>query len=155
MVNPELAEVEEALSLVDRVQFHGDESPEFCQRFGRRAIKAFRVATPSDLEGLKAFEGKVGAFLLDSYRRGQRGGTGQVFPWTYLHGQVFAEPVFLAGGLTPENVAEAAALPQIAGLDVSSGIEKQPGVKDPVLMERFFSALGEATPARGPIRRQI
>ena len=80
----------------------------------------------------------MGAFLLDSFKEGVAGGTGETFPWAYLRDRTFPRPTFLAGGLNPENVADADSLAQIAGVDVSSGLEASPGVKNPELMRDFF-----------------
>jgi phosphoribosylanthranilate isomerase len=133
----------QARTCIQTVQFHGDESPEFCQRFGRRIIKAFQV---KDKESLKAMAHyRVGAFLLDSYREGMRGGTGVAFDW---HLAVVAKTfgkVILAGGLTPENVAEAVKLVQPYGVDVTGGVEKEKGVKDHAMMKKFITEVRRAS----------
>ena len=143
MVNPSQPEVDRALTLVDRVQLHGQEPPEFCRRYGRRAWKALRVRQPADLEDLEDYS-DVGAFLLDSFMEGVAGGTGQTFPWSYLNGCRFARTTFLAGGLDPGNVADAFRVPSIQGLDVASGVEAAPGQKDPAKMREFFAAFKNA-----------
>jgi phosphoribosylanthranilate isomerase len=140
MVNPSQPEVDRVLTLVDRVQLHGQEPPDFCRRYGRRAWKALRVRRPADLEDLEAYS-DVGAFLLDSFMEGVAGGTGQTFPWSYLNGRRFARTTFLAGGLDPGNVADALRVPSIQGLDIASGVEAAPGQKDPAKMREFFAAL--------------
>lgn len=134
-------QVDSLLEVVDRVQFHGSESPEFCARYRRRGIKAFRIRQASDLNDLKAYEGKVGAFLLDAFKQGMAGGTGHTFPWEYLRGAELDTPTFLAGGLNPDNVTEALRVGEVAGLDVSSGLEHRPGEKDPKLVRQFFSRI--------------
>ncbi len=116
------------LTCIQAVQLHGDESPEFCQRFGGRVIKAFQVKDKESLKSMAHY--RVGAFLLDSYRDGVRGGTGVTFDW---HLAVVAKTfgkIILAGGLTPENVAEAVKLVQPYGVDVAGGVEKEKGIKD-------------------------
>jgi phosphoribosylanthranilate isomerase len=138
-VNPSRKLADRLLEVADRIQFHGDESPDFCARYGRRSIKAFRIRSVADLERVEAYEKSVGAYLLDSFKEGQAGGTGESFCWGYLEGREFSLPTFLAGGLNPKNAADAHRLPQIAGVDVSSGLEKSPGVKDPKLMQEFFA----------------
>ncbi len=140
MVDPQPTQVDRALSLVDRVQLHGSESPEFCARYGRRVWKALRIRQSGDLEAVDSYAGRVGAFLLDSYQDGVAGGTGRTFPWSYLQGRDFPAPTFLAGGLTSANVADARQLPSLHGLDVASGVEAEPGRKDPDKLRQFFAA---------------
>lgn len=133
----------QAKTCVQTVQFHGDESPEFCQRFGNRVIKAFQV---KDKESLKAMAHyRVGAFLLDSYREGMRGGTGTTFDW---HLAVVAKTfgkVILAGGLTPDNVVEAVKLVQPYGVDVAGGVEKEKGIKDHAKIKKFITEVRRAS----------
>ena len=128
---------------IQAVQFHGDESPEFCQRFGGRVIKAFQVKDKESLQNMAHY--RVGAFLLDSYRDGVRGGTGVAFDW---HLAVVAKTfgkVILAGGLTPENVAEAVKLVQPYGVDVAGGVEKEKGVKDHAKLKKFITEVRRAS----------
>jgi phosphoribosylanthranilate isomerase len=139
VVNPSRDLADKVLEVTDRIQFHGDEPPEFCARYGRRGIKAFRIRAVVDLERVAAYDKSVGAFLLDSFKEGQAGGTGETFCWEYLRGREFSLPTFLAGGLNPTNASDAHRLPQITGVDVSSGLEQSPGVKDPKLMQEFFT----------------
>jgi len=125
---------------LDALQFHGDETPEFCARFAGRVIKAFRVRDEESLKGLSAYP--VGAWLLDSYVPDQRGGTGALFNWDLaLEAKTAGRPVILAGGLTPENVAEAVRRVQPYAVDVSSGVESSPGRKDPAKMRAFIQAV--------------
>ena len=138
VVNPSVEECDRLLGIVDRIQFHGDESPDFCARYGRRGIKAFRIRAVVDLERVEEYRGSVGAYLLDSFKEGLAGGTGETFCWEYLRGKEFSLPTFLAGGLNPTNATEAHKLPQITGVDVSSGLEQAPGIKDSELMREFF-----------------
>lgn len=128
---------------IQAVQFHGDESPEFCQRFGGRVIKAFQVKDKESLQNMAHY--RVGAFLLDSYRDDVRGGTGVAFDW---HLAVVAKTfgkVILAGGLTPENVAEAVKLVQPYGVDVAGGVEKEKGVKDHAKLKKFITEVRRAS----------
>lgn len=141
-VNPSTDEVDRLLEIVDRVQFHGRESPEFCRRYGRRAIKAFRVRDRSDLDLVESYQNAVGAFLLDSYKKGIAGGTGHAFTWDLLLGCRFGLPTFLAGGLEVGNLAQAWKVDNVSGFDLSSGLESAPGVKDLDKMEHFFAHLG-------------
>ncbi|MEI6632869.1 MAG: phosphoribosylanthranilate isomerase [Chlamydiota bacterium] len=119
------------------IQFHGDEGPEECAEFGGRAIKAVRVKDSDSLRGLDRY--RVGAILLDSHVPGARGGTGIVFSWELAAALPTATPVILSGGLTVENVARAIAAATPYAVDVSSGVESEPGRKDPALMEEFVS----------------
>ena len=127
------------------LQFHGDERPEFCERFATRVIKAFQV---SDKESLKhVVHYHVSALLLDSYQEGARGGTGVTFDW---HLAVVAKTfgrVILAGGLTPKNVAEAVKLVQPYGVDVAGGVEKEKGIKDHAKMKKFITEVRKAARA--------
>ena len=127
----------QALTCFQTIQLHGDESPEFCQRFGARVIKAFQVKDKESIKHMAQYH--VGAFLLDSYRDGQRGGTGTAFDW---HLAVVAKTfgrVILAGGLTPENVAEAVKLVQPYGVDVAGGVEREKGIKDHAKLKKFIT----------------
>jgi phosphoribosylanthranilate isomerase len=128
---------------IQAVQLHGDESPEFCQRFGGRVIKAFQIKDKESLKTMAHFH--VGAFLLDSYKEGVRGGTGTTFDW---HLAVVAKTfgkVILAGGLTPENVAEAVKLVQPYGVDVTGGVERDKGIKDHAKIKKFISEVRRAS----------
>ncbi len=125
------------LTCLQAVQLQGDESPEFCQRFGERVIKAFQIKNKESLKNMAHYH--VGAFLLDSYKDGMHGGTGETFDW---HLAVVAKTfgrVILAGGLTPDNVAEAVKLVQPYGVDVASGVEKEKGIKDHGKMKKFIT----------------
>lgn len=125
---------------LDALQFHGDETPAYCARFGPTpVIKAFRVADQSSLAALPSFA--VSAWLLDSYVAGQLGGTGERFNWNLaVEARSLGRPVILAGGLTPENVAEAVQQVAPYAVDVSSGVESAPGRKDPAKLRAFIAA---------------
>ena len=136
-----IREIQE-MTCLQALQFHGDETPEFCQRFGNRVIKAFQVKDKESLKNMGHY--RVSAYLLDSYRDGMRGGTGTTFDW---HLAVVAKTfgrVILAGGLNPENIAEAVKLVQPYGVDVAGGVERDKGVKDHVKMRRFISEVRRA-----------
>ena len=118
------------------VQLHGDEGPETAAEVGSKVIKAVRVKGPEDIGGLDAF--KVSAFLLDTYKEGTRGGTGETFDWDLA---VRAKPlghVILSGGLTPENVADAIGRVSPYAVDVGSGVEAEPGRKDHGKIKKFM-----------------
>ena len=121
------------------VQFHGDESPEDCNRFGVMTLKAFRMKGRETLEEMDAFPSD--AFLLDAYVKGELGGTGAKFNWDLaLEAQKLGRPIFLAGGLTAENVADAVEKVEPFGVDVSSGVEVAPGKKCVDKMRAFVAA---------------
>jgi phosphoribosylanthranilate isomerase len=120
-------------------QFHGDETPEYCAQFPVMTIKAFRVR---DAESLKALEDyQTDAFLLDAHTPVKLGGTGMSFNWDLaIEAQKLGRPIFLAGGLTPENVAEAVRRVRPYAVDVSSGVEASPGKKDHQKLAAFIKA---------------
>lgn len=121
------------------LQFHGDEPPEFCTQFGLMSMKAFRVRDTVSLPELSKY--RTDAWLLDAYVSDTFGGTGEKFNWTLaLEAQKPGKPVFLAGGLTPENVAAAIRQVQPFGVDVSSGVESSPGRKDHAKVRAFIKA---------------
>lgn len=142
MVNPCHEDVEQALNMVDRVQFHGSEPPDFCRRYGSRGIKAFRIRATEDLEAVPSYDGTVGGYLFDSFVKGVAGGTGHSFPWAHLHDRTFAHPALLAGGINASNVAKALTVEAVCGIDVSSGVESSPGLKDPTKVRELFRAAG-------------
>lgn len=122
---------------LDTLQFHGKESPEYCRGFvGRRIVKAFRMQNPASLQALENYRGM--AWLLDSYVAGAFGGTGQTFNWDLACEAVRrGGTVILAGGLTADNVGRAVAAVRPFAVDVSSGVESEPGRKDPAKMREF------------------
>ncbi len=137
-VDPGWQEVEQALSCgLDWVQFHGHETVEFCAQFESRVVKAIRVRTPQDLE-VSSFQEVVSAFLFDAYHPDQAGGTGRSFNWEWLRGRSFSRPFFLSGGLNPENISQAISEVGPWGIDLSSGVESAPGLKDKRLVERLM-----------------
>jgi phosphoribosylanthranilate isomerase len=120
------------------LQFHGDEPPEFCMRFGLMSMKAFRIRDAESLKELPKYPTE--AWLLDAYSAENLGGTGEKFNWDLaVEAQKFGKPVFLAGGLTPENVAAAVRKVQPFGVDVSSGVESSLGKKDHARVRAFIA----------------
>ncbi|MGH2964585.1 MAG: phosphoribosylanthranilate isomerase [Solirubrobacterales bacterium] len=121
------------------LQLHGGEGPAFCREAGRRTgckvIKALRVRSTADIRAAEAY--RTDLHLLDAYRPGQPGGTGESFDWELLSGRKSAVPLILAGGLTPGNVGEAIAAARPYAVDVASGVEASPGIKDHDLMAEF------------------
>jgi len=125
------------------LQLHGDEPPELCVRLPFPVIKAIRVDAVKTLSILVSYQ--VAAFVLDAPSR-DYGGSGLSFDWSLAEGVSEIAPIILAGGLTPENVAQAIAALNPYAVDVASGVESAPGVKDRFKMERFIRAAKAATP---------
>jgi len=146
-VNPSQEEINRVLNScpIGVLQLHGDESAEFCQSQARRVIKAVPVQTAADLKKAKRFPCPV---LLDAKApAGVYGGTGDRFDWSLLEGFTHDYPLTLAGGLNIDNVREALAIRQWFALDVSSGVEMSPGIKDADKMAAFIAAVNDAQPS--------
>jgi len=128
---------------LDTLQFHGNETPEFCGQFSLKTIKAFRIRDEESLAELKNYQ--TSAWLLDSFSPEKLGGTGAKFNWELARVAVkMGRPIILAGGLTPENVAEAVAQVRPYAVDVSSGVESERGRKDHAKLRAFVSAARRA-----------
>lgn len=133
--------------LLNWVQFHGDEPPEFIDQFetwNLQTIKAVRVRNKEDIQ--RAQEYRTFALLFDAFDPDLYGGTGKTFDWSLL--QSCSRPIFLAGGICPNNVAKALSF-DVYGVDVCSGIESEPGKKDHQKMKQLFSAIDEYTGNKG------
>ncbi len=144
-VNADEAFVHQALTecVLNILQFHGDETPEDCSRYPVMTLKAFRVKDEETLQQLEAYP--TAGYLLDAYVKDSLGGTGATFNWDLaVRAQEFGKPILLAGGLTPDNVADAVRKVQPFGVDVSSGVESEPGRKDPARMKAFVKAAKNA-----------
>jgi len=135
----------------DLIQLHGKETPararEVAARTGAGVIKALPVSEPSDLDAARAFETVVEHLMFDAKPPADAampGGLGSAFDWTILAGRRFARPYLLAGGLDPWNVGEAMRLSGAPIVDVSSGVERGPGIKDPGLISAFLEAVRRA-----------
>ena len=141
MVNPQAAEVEKITGElpIQWLQFHGDEPPAFCEQFGKPWIKAIPARDASVIKDAMAFWAGASAVLLDT-PSAQRGGAGQVFDWGMIPLQR-TRPIILAGGLDANNVAHAVSLTHPAAVDVCTGIESSPGIKDHDRMIQFVNAL--------------
>lgn len=132
----------------DRLQLHGDESPEYLLSLGSRAFKALRVGTAADVDQAALFPGHP--LLVDAKVEGQLGGTGRTIDWPLVAPLAQRRPLILAGGLTPENVELAVQLVRPWGVDTASGVElSDPRRKDPDKMRRFVAAARRASP--GPV----
>ena len=152
-VDPDDALIDRLMATMkpDLIQVHGKETPsrvgQIVARSGVGVIKAFSVSSPADVDQARAFETVAEQFLFDARPvEGSvlPGGTGARFDWTLLADRRFARPHFLAGGLDPWNVAEALRVSRAPLVDVSSGVERGPGLKDPALITAFLDAVKRA-----------
>ncbi len=153
MVDPDDAEVDRIARILRPhfIQLHGRETPSRVQSVAARAgvpvIKALPVSDASDIDAAKVFDGAAEHLMFDARPpkdADRPGGLGEAFDWTLLHGRRFSRPHFLAGGLDPWNVAEALKLSGAPIADVSSGVERGPGLKDPTLIIAFLEAVRRA-----------
>ena len=137
-VNEELATVNSAADQcgLDLVQLHGEETSDYCAAVRRRIIKAFRVKNASVLDEMTSY--RVAACLLDAWSPAAHGGTGTTFNWEIAARAAASHTIILAGGLNPENVAGAIETVKPYAVDVSSGVESEPGKKDAGLVSRFI-----------------
>ncbi|KFC50525.1 N-(5'-phosphoribosyl)anthranilate isomerase [Halomonas sp. SUBG004] len=135
--------IEQCLPHLDLIQFHGEESAAFCEQFGRPWIKALRMRDGLDLHDAATIYGGAQALLLDAYRPGVPGGTGETFDWSRIPATL-AKPVILAGGLTADNIAKAVNDVAPYAVDVSGGIEASPGVKKADSMAAFVRHVAQA-----------
>ena len=145
-VNPDESLVTRAIAEcgLSLLQFHGEEDSAFCTQFGLMSMKAVRVREAESLQTLENYH--TDAFLLDAYSQAGLGGTGEKFNWDLaVSAQKFAKPIFLAGGLTPENVADAVRQVRPFAVDVSSGVESVPGKKDEAKVRAFIQAVRNAS----------
>jgi len=124
---------------IGTVQLHGDEAPDLARQLaGLCVIKAFHIGEEADLDALRGYP--AAAYLLDAKAAGKRGGTGVLLDWTLAAQATALGRIILAGGLRPENVAEAIRRVGPYGVDVSSGVEAEPGRKDPAKVHAFVAA---------------
>jgi len=144
-VNQPLDEIAGAVDVLGltHVQLHGDEGPSFCtavaQRTGAKVIKALRIRHAADIRDSERYH--TDFHLLDTGKAGSYGGTGETWDWSLVRQRRAKVPLLLSGGLTPDNVADAIAAVRPWGVDVASGVEASPGVKDPAKLEAFFAAV--------------
>jgi phosphoribosylanthranilate isomerase len=144
-VNPTLDDVVRHVEGVGltHVQLHGDEGPSFCaavaQRTGARVIKALRIVSGADIRDAERFH--TDFHLLDAAAGAAYGGTGRTWDWALAAQRHTPVPLILSGGLTAENVAEGVAVVRPWGVDVASGVESAPGIKDPAKVEAFIAAV--------------
>jgi phosphoribosylanthranilate isomerase len=151
-VNAHLDEIVEAAEReqLTLVQLHGEEGPSYCaevhRRTGCKVIKAFRVRSPAEVTAARAY--RTDFHLFDAYRPGVHGGTGASFDWELVAGRRGGVPAILAGGLNADNVGAAVAAANPWGVDVCSGVESAPGVKDHNRIDSFMAAAGRAGEAQ-------
>jgi len=156
-VNAEAAKVQKTAKLcnLDLLQFHGQESPDYCRKFsGYKVIKAFRVSDQEDLAGVSRY--KTFAYLFDSFSRTKLGGTGKKFNWKILAQTIRIGPVvFLSGGLTAGNIKKAINLVKPDWVDVSSSLEVKPGKKDHQKIQEFMRVAADLPRASGQTKKKV
>ena len=140
-VDPTVDQVQAVLDRVelDVLQFHGEESPAFCEQFQRPYLKAIAMSPGVDLTAVNSAYCSARGLLLDSAHEGQFGGTGHRFDWEWIDAGL-DKRLMLAGGLTADNVGDAIRQVRPAAVDVSSGVEKKKGIKDCDRMRAFIEA---------------
>lgn len=143
-VDRDRKEVEEIVEYcgLSYAQLHGKEDPKYCERVERSAspchvIKAFRVGSESKRDDFSPYDDLVHGYLLDTYVKGNAGGTGSRFDWNIIERLDLQRPIILAGGLSPDNVEEAICSVSPFGVDVNSGVEIEPGIKDHSRISEF------------------
>ena len=135
------------------IQLHGNESPDYCREVQLPVIKVFRVAPNFDAGIMKYYD--VHAFLFDTYEKGKPGGTGDIFNW-HLIGELQTDtPIILSGGLGVENILDAINAVCPSAVDVNSGVESKPGVKDEKKMKALFDILQNTRSPVNPFERQV
>ena len=150
-VNASLDEVHSTAGLgFSYVQLHGSESADYCRKIRRQSptlgiIKAFRVGEESRADDFSPYNDCVDAFLLDTLATGAHGGTGKVFDWSIIGQLQLQRPIILAGGLSPANVVDAITRVQPFAVDINSGVESQPGVKDHVRLRDLLRLVYQTT----------
>ncbi len=154
-VDREREEVEEIVEYcgLSHAQLHGRENPKYCERVERFAapchvIKAFRVSDTSTRDEFTPYDELVHGFLLDTYVKGSAGGTGSSFDWSIISSLDLQRPMILAGGLGPDNVLEAISAAAPFGVDVNSGVEIEPGIKDHDRLREFVHTVRQADISR-------
>ncbi|AHF01441.1 N-(5'-phosphoribosyl)anthranilate isomerase [Thiomicrospira aerophila AL3] len=143
-VNPDANDVEDVITQlpVDLLQFHGEESGDFCRQFNRPYIKALAMHQQMDWDALNSEYDDARGWLLDTYKPGVPGGTGETFNWDWLpDSKQVSQPIILAGGLDAGNVKKACQQTGVYGVDVSGGIEVSKGVKSAEKMQQFIKQI--------------
>jgi len=150
-VDRDREEVQEIIEYcgLSHAQLHGKESPKYCERVERftspcHVIKAFRVGNNSKKEDFSPYDNLVHGYLLDTYKKGSAGGTGTSFDWRIIEALELQRPMILAGGLSPDNVENAICNVSPFGVDVNSGVEVEPGIKDHEMIKEFVRIVRQA-----------
>lgn len=145
-VDQEMEVVEEIIHYcgLTLVQLHGAETPEYCKKISCKVIKSFAIGSRAESEALAAYADVASGFLLDTYHKDKAGGTGMTFNWGMVEQVKPPGPVILAGGLNPENIGEAVLRVKPFAVDVNSGVEYQPGRKDPDKLKLFVNKVRKA-----------
>ena len=144
-VNATVEEMEEYLEFVHCVQLHGEESVEDTAVLGNRAIKAFRLSQDISIEQIQAYN-SCSAYLVDAYSPNERGGTGETCDWNKAAEiAVMSTPLILAGGLTPDNVAQSIERVRPYAVDTAGGVESEPGIKDHERIRAFIHNAKQAS----------
>jgi phosphoribosylanthranilate isomerase len=146
--DPVVVETTLSAARLDVLQFHGDETPAFCAQFERPFLKAIRVRAGVDLLQCDRQFTHAAALLLDAYREGVPGGTGQRFDWDLVP-RTLRQRIVLSGGLDPANVGEGIRRLRPWAVDVSSGVEAAKGIKDAALITAFANAVRAADEEAG------
>lgn len=139
-VDPEPGLVQQVIDKlkIDLLQFHGNEPASFCQQFSRPYIKAIAMKPGTDLGAMAESYSDARALLLDTYKAGVPGGTGEAFNWQWVPHN-FSKPLVLAGGLNADNVTSAIKQTQVWAVDVSGGVEVEKGIKSAAEITRFIA----------------
>jgi len=139
-VNHEKEFIDEAIAEIPlgMIQLHGDESPNFCNQFDLPVLKALRIKNKESLSAMNDYN--VAGFLLDTFSNNQYGGTGETFDWSILNGKS-ETPFILSGGLNPDNILDAIDSVNPVAVDVNSGVESSPGIKDLEKIKSLFKNL--------------
>jgi len=136
----EVEEINSKLEL-DLLQFHGDETPEFCKKWGDKVIRAFRIEKEDQLDEIRKYD-FARMIIIDAAVKGQFGGTGKLSDWEIaIKAKKCGIPLLLAGGLTPVNVGEAIKKVRPFGVDVAGGVESSPGIKDMEKVRAFMHSV--------------
>ncbi|MEI7473158.1 MAG: phosphoribosylanthranilate isomerase [bacterium] len=144
-VNPEIEEIKKTVEIanITKIQLHGEESADFCKQVneltGLEVIKAFRIGNLYDIKAVKLYQSVVNTILLDSYSKGQHGGSGKSFNWDLAKSLSDSDfNIILAGGINPDNVNEAITTVKPFAVDISSGVEASKGKKDHKKIDLLF-----------------
>ena len=118
---------------------HGNESPDYCREVQLPVIKVFRVGSDINVEIIKSYD--VHAFLFDTFEKDKPGGTGEIFNWDVICNLQSDTPIILSGGLNIENIQDGIDAVSPSAVDVNSGVESKPGIKDKVKVEKLFNTI--------------